>query len=93
MSFIALKVELEKTIQTMLDSYKERLARLDETLDFKLESEDEKMARLYMSVNGLALHLRPISASLQGDDLDRFINYMDLVRIERDCCRERSQTP
>jgi hypothetical protein len=91
MSFLALKVELENTIQAMLDSYKERMAKLDETLDFKLESEDETMARLYMSVNGPTLHLRPVSAALQGDDLNRFISYMELVKTEIDVYIEMSK--
>ena len=82
MSFITLKQELEKTMESMLEGYRERLIKLDEMLDFKIEEQDQPIARLYMSINGITLKLNYNSCCLQGEELDRFLAYIETVRSE-----------
>lgn len=81
MSFIKRKEEIEKKIEDLIESYRQELAKIDDKLDFFTEDEKEIKARLYKSVSGLALQIRG-SIVLYGEDLLKFIEYMDHVKAE-----------
>jgi hypothetical protein len=103
MSFILLKNELDKTMSNFKAQHDEKTEKLNESLDFKMNASNENIGRLCLGEKGITLKLKSAyqttqymaattyrfeEAHLSGDELDRFINYIDLVRYERDAYNE-----